>query len=594
VVRDLEEQGLLVKVEEHRHAVGHCHRCGSAAEPLVSKQWYVKMKPLAAPAIEAVKKGEVKFVPERFSKIYLNWMENIRDWCISRQLWWGHRIPAWYCDNCGETIVQVEPPPACPACGGGEATLRQDEDVLDTWFSSALWPFSTLGWPDRTPELDFFFPTSVLVTAYDIIFFWVARMIYSSYHFMGGRPFDYTFIHGLVRAADGRKMSKSLGTGVDPLETIDRYGADALRFSLVIGTAPGNDMRFNTEKVEGARNFANKLWNASRFVLMNLGDGAAELEGMSRSALEEAARKSPDPADRWIASRYRSVVAGTDRLLGSFELGEAARTLYDFTWSEFCDWYIEMVKPRLYGEDEESRRLARLTLTYVLDGILRLLHPFMPFVTEEIWQKLPAISGERRSEVGGNPLPDTAGRPRTIVLAPWPAPPGDLRDEALEEQVSLVIDVVRAIRNLRAEMNVPPGKRSPVILVAEGDKASAALMAGRAFIQDLAFVTGLEVTRVLAERPRQAAAAVTRGVEVFLPLRGLVDLDRESARLGSELAGARQDLARVRGKLDNREFVNKAPAAVVEREREKAAELELKCERLAKRLAWLKEEAHLG
>jgi len=589
VVRDLEKQGLLLEVEEHRHAVGHCHRCDSAVEPLVSKQWYVKMKPLAEPAVATVKKGEVIFVPERFTKIYLNWMENIRDWCISRQLWWGHRIPAWYCDVCGGTVVSVDEPEGCPSCGAGAGRLRQEEDVLDTWFSSALWPFSTLGWPDETPELDFFFPTSVLVTAYDIIFFWVARMIFSSYHFMNERPFDHTLIHGLVRAADGRKMSKSLGTGVDPLDTIADYGADALRFSLVVGNTPGNDMRFGNEKVEAARNFANKLWNASRFVLMNLGDGRVDLEGAARAGIEEAVKGEGHLADRWIASRYRSVVAEVNRLLEKFEIGEAARTLHDFTWSEFCDWYIEMVKPRLYGDDAASRRLARMTLTYVLDGILRLLHPFMPFVTEEIWQRLPALEGEHPCEVGSNPPPDTAGKPRTIVLAPWPAPAADLRDEALEEKVGLMIDVIRSIRNLRAEMNVGAGRKAPVILAAEGEKAYEAVSDGREFIVDLAAVSELDIARRLAERPRQAAAAVTRGVEIYLPLKGLVDFEREMERLKRELESARKDLERGRAKLANESFVTKAPEAVVEKERSKVTDLQTKCDKLTQRLAAVRE-----
>ncbi len=590
VVRDLEKKGLLVKVEDYTHAVGHCHRCHSVVEPLVSKQWYVRMKPLAAPAIDAVKRGKVKFVPERFTRIYLNWMENIQDWCISRQLWWGHRIPVWYCGKCGEAIARLDAPEDCPSCGAGAEELRQDEDVLDTWFSSALWPFSTLGWPEKTPDLDFFFPTSVLVTAYDIIFFWVARMIFSSYHLMKERPFDFVLIHGLVRAADGRRMSKSLGTGVDPLDTIDKYGADALRFMLINGNSPGNDMRFHGEKVEASRNFANKLWNASRFVLMNLGESAEELEGMARAEMEKTIRAEGEPADRWIASRYRSVVEDVDRLLGSFELSEAARTLSDFTWTEFCDWYIEMVKPRLYGDDPERRRLARLGLVFVLEGTLRLLHPFIPFITEEIWQRLPALSGEHQTR-GGNPLPDSSGKPRTIVLAPWPAPASGLRDEALEADMAIVTDVIRSIRNLRSELNVQAGKRAPATLVVAGDKARAAITAGAAFIRDLALVSDLRIERSLAQRPEQAAAAVTRGVEIYLPLRELVDLDREMARLSGELDGARHDLERTRAKLANEAFVSKAPPAVVDKERAKAEELGLKCEKLAERLAMIKQAA---
>jgi len=609
VVRDLERQGLLVKVEDYTHAVGHCHRCHTVVEPLVSKQWFVRMKPLAEPAIEAVRSGRVKFVPERFAKVYLNWMENIQDWCISRQLWWGHRIPVWYCDDCGEVIVRVDPPERCPACGAEADRLRRDEDVLDTWFSSALWPFSTLGWPGKTPELDFFFPTSVLVTGYDIIFFWVARMIFSSYALMNERPFDFVLIHGLVRAADGRKMSKSLGTGIDPLETIDKYGADALRFTLVNGNSPGNDMRFHWERVEASRNFANKLWNASRFVLMNLGDSAAEFEGMARAEMERIIRTEGQPADRWIASRYRAVVEEVDRLLGSFEIGEAARVLGDFTWTEFCDWYIEMSKPRLYGDDAKSRRLARLGLTFVLDGLLRLLHPFIPFVTEEIWQRLPALEGEHATTAGyhpgaaeprcgaaagssaSNPPPPAAGKPRTIVLAPWPAPSPELRDEALEADMAVVIDVIRAIRNLRAEMNVQAGKRAPVVLVAGGEKARAAVQAGREFIRDLALVSELTVERSLARRPEHAAAAVTRGVEIYLPLRGLVDFERELTRLSDELAKARQDLERARAKLANADFVAKAPPEVVDRERSRAEELDYKCEKLSERLEMLRRAA---
>ena len=586
VLRDLDSQGLLVKVADHPMVLGRCHRCSSVVEPLVSRQWYVKMKPLAEPAIAAVKRGEVKFVPERFEKIYLNWMENIKDWCISRQLWWGHRIPVWYCGRCQEIIARIEAPAACPKCGAAADELRQDEDVLDTWFSSALWPFSTLGWPEKTPELGFFFPTSTLVTAYDIIFFWVARMIFSSYRLMGTRPFDHVVLHGLVRATDGRRMSKSLGTGVDPLEVVDKYGADALRLSLVTGIAPGNDTRFQWEKVEGSRNFANKLWNASRFVLMNLGESAGEFAGMSRPDIERAIRERGEVADRWIASRYCSVVAEVDRNLASFDIGEAARTVSDFTWSEFCDWYIEMVKPRLYGEDETSRRAARLTLTYVLDGVLRLLHPFVPFITEEIWQRLPALVGE--SAAGRNPLPDTSGKPRTIVLAPWPGPSDALRDGDLEADLALVLEVIRSIRNLRAELGVQAGKRAPVILVAGGAKAYAALKAGRRFIQDLALVSELELEKSLAARPEQAAAAVTRGVEIYLPLRGLVDLAKEAARLEGELASARRDLDRTRAKLANAEFVAKAPPSVVEKERVKAEELEVKCEKLAERVAWMK------
>ncbi|MCL6580060.1 MAG: valine--tRNA ligase [Firmicutes bacterium] len=588
VIRDLEREGLLVKVEDHSHALGRCDRCDTVVEPLVSKQWFVRMRPLAEPAIEAVKRGEVRFVPERFTRVYLNWMENVRDWCISRQLWWGHRIPVWYCGKCGEAIAAVDAPEACPKCGAGPDELTQDEDVLDTWFSSALWPFSTLGWPEKTEDLEFFFPTSVLVTAYDIIFFWVARMIFSSYRLMGSRPFDYAVIHGLVRAADGRKMSKSLGNGVDPLEVIDRYGADALRLMLMTGISPGSDTRFHPDKVEAARNFGNKLWNAARFVLMNLGETADELEGRQRAEVERELLARGETADRWILSRYRAAAEDATRFLEEFELGEAARALGDFVWGEFCDWYIEMVKPRLYGNDEGSRRLARLTLVYVLDGVLRLLHPFQPFLTEAVWQRLPALQGES-AWAWPNPLPATDGKPRSIVIAPWPAPSPALRDEELEADMALVIEVTRAVRNLRAEAGVPAGKKAPVVLVAEAERSYAALEAGRAFIRDLAHVSELELARSLGERPAQAAAAVTRGVEIYLPLRGLIDLEKESARLAGELEQARADLERVRSKLANAEFLAKAPAAVVEKERRKESELEVKCQRLAERLTWMRE-----
>jgi len=537
VVQDLEKLGLLAKIESHFHAVGECYRCGTVIEPMVSKQWFVKMKPLAEPAITAVKEGRIRFVPERFSKNYLNWMENIRDWCISRQLWWGHRIPVWYCQECGEAFAALDDPAECRKCGSKQ--IEQDPDVLDTWFSSALWPFSTLGWPEQTPELEHFYPTSVLVTGFDIIPFWVARMIFMGLEFMGERPFKDVLIHGLVRDELGRKMSKSLGNGVDPLEVIDEYGADALRFNLVIGVAPGNDLRFIPEKVEAYRNFANKIWNAARFALMNLADF-------------DPAPGKPDEdlsvADRWILSRYQNAASEVTRYLERYDVGEGARVLYDFIWSELCDWYIELVKPRLYGHHGEKARCAsQYTLWYVFKNTMQLLHPYMPFITEEIWQQLPQ-AGE------------------TIMLAPWPVETG-LQDEAAEKEMALLMAVITAIRTIRSEKQVPPGRKITAVLKAEAEQR-AVLEVNSHYLEALA---GLAACTVEApgEKVERSIAAVANGVEIYLPLADLVDLEAEAKRIANELAKAKQELERVQAKLANPGFVTKAPEAVVAKEREK-------------------------
>ncbi|HOV78872.1 MAG TPA: valine--tRNA ligase [Bacillota bacterium] len=557
IVRDLEAGGYLLKTEDHAHAVGHCYRCNTVIEPVLSRQWFVRMKPLAEPAVEAAKEGRVRFIPGRFAKIYLNWMENIRDWCISRQLWWGHRIPVWYCRDCEEMIVSREAVTKCPKCGG---PCEQDPDVLDTWFSSALWPFSTLGWPKNTLDLAYYYPTSVLVTGRDIIFFWVARMIFSGLAFMNEVPFREVFIHGLVLDALGRKMSKSLGNGVDPIDVIESHGADSLRFMLVTGNTPGNDLRFHFEKLEGARNFANKLWNASRFVLMNLEDYDPE----SRPG-------EYNLADRWIVSRYQSVVENVTGFLEAYELGEAARVLYDFIWSEFCDWYIELAKPRLYGKtDALDRVTAQHVLSAVLKGILELLHPFMPFITEEIWQHLPA-------------------RGVTVMRAPWPAARRELIDIEAENRMAVLMDVTRAIRHIRSEMNVPPGRRAEVLLSVPDESVREIIEMNVDYVGRLANAE-IKIFPDLPGTPEHAAHAVTRGAEVFVPLRGLIDVEKETKRLEKELEAVGKDLSRVRGKLANPGFLSKAPADVVEKERSKEEELSGKYSAIGKRLAMLRGE----
>ena len=555
LIADFEKSGVLVKIEDHTNSVGHCYRCNTVIEPLVSKQWFVKMKPLAEPAMQAALNGDVKFIPERFTKIYLGWLENIRDWCISRQLWWGHRIPVWYCEDCGEVICEMEDPTVCPKCGSTH--LHQDPDVLDTWFSSGLWPFSTMGWPEKTSEFDMFYPTSVLVTGRDIIFFWVARMLFDALEFTGSVPFKEVFIHGLVLDSQGRKMSKSLGNGVDPLKVIKEYGADSLRFMLITGNTPGNDLRYRDERLESARNFANKIWNAARFSLMNLEDYQAD----------STLAPQYETADKWIISRYSAVSRQVTEMLDRYELGEAARVLYEFIWNEFCDWYIELVKPRLYGKDtEESRYAAQKTLVEVLRGSMELLHPFMPFITEEIWQHLPH-EGE------------------TIMLAKWPEQEESLISAEIDKQMELTIEVIRAIRNLRSEMNVPLGKKAEVIICANNHEYTVYLKDGANYILSLASAESLSVEETLAAKPTQAATAVVHGIEIYLPLKGLIDLDKEIARLEKELTKMEGEIKRIEGKLTNEGFVAKAPAEVIEKEKEKLVKYQASKEALLVRLA---------
>ena len=557
LLQDLEAIGALVKIEEHNHAVGQCQRCSTIVEPMVSKQWFVKMESLAQPAIAAVETEKIKFVPERFTKIYLNWLDGIRDWCISRQIWWGHRIPAWYCE-CGETIVARDSVNSCPKCGS--ANVKQDEDVLDTWFSSALWPFSTMGWPEQTPELKQFYPTSVLVTGYDIIFFWVARMIMMGLEFQQEIPFKHVFIHGLVRDSQGRKMSKSLGNGIDPLEVVEKYGADTLRFMLITGNTPGNDMRFYWERVESTRNFANKLWNASRFVLMNLTDYDENFDPQASDYTL---------ADKWILSRYNQTVSDVTRNLERFELGEAGRAIYEFIWNEFCDWYIELSKARLYNkEDSRARQTAQSVLCYVLENTLKLLHPFMPFITEEIWQHIPH-EGD------------------SIIVASWPVEQTTLTDKKAELNMEIVMETIKAIRNMRAEVNVAPGRKSEAILQLASAELVQLFELNASYVKTLAAVEPLNVSLTTPEKPENAMAAVVSGVEIYMPLKGLIDVDKETARLNKELLTLDKELARVSGKLSNEGFAAKAPPDVIEKEKAKQQEFEEKVKAINERLSYL-------
>jgi len=556
VVKDLKAQGILLRIEPHANAVGTCYRCSTVIEPMVSKQWFVKMDPLAKPAIEVVKDGRMKFVPERFDKIYLGWMENIRDWCISRQLWWGHRIPVWYCEDCGLEICATEDPLTCPTCGKNH--LKQDPDVLDTWFSSGLWPFSTLGWPEKTPELEQFYPTSVLVTGRDIIFFWVARMISMGLEFKQEVPFPKVMIHGLVLDAQGRKMSKSLGNGVDPIEVIDQYGADTLRFMLITGNTPGNDLRFQPERLEATRNFTNKIWNASRYVLLNLED------------YEEGPRGELALADRWILSRYASTVEKVTDALENFDLGEAGRLLYEFIWNEFCDWYIELTKPRLYNKEEVlARHTAQSILFEVLEGTLRLLHPYMPFLTEEIWQNLP-VQGD------------------SIMMQSWPEKPV-YQDAVAEGNMTLLMEAIKAIRNIRAELKVAPGQKIEILILAPDALQRSVLETEKADILKLAGGASVELFAAMAEKPTQAASAVLEGVEIYLPLKGLIDLDKEVARLEKEISQATLDQQILNAKLSNPGFTGKAPAQVVAKERERLELIIARSAALEERLRELKE-----
>lgn len=552
IISDLDELGLLVKIEEHSHNVGECYRCKTTVEPLTSKQWFVKMEPLAKEAIKAVKEGEIKFVPEMFEKTYINWMENVHDWCISRQLWWGHQIPAYYCEKCGHMEVSKEDVTKCEKCGSTD--IKQDEDVLDTWFSSALWPFSTLGWPENTKDLEKFYPTSVLVTGYDIIFFWVARMIFSGLEHTGKIPFKHVLIHGLVRDSQGRKMSKSLGNGIDPLKVIEQYGADALRMSLATGNSPGNDMRFYEERVEASRNFANKIWNAARFTLMNL-----KSENISLPKKEELYLE-----DMWVLSKYNKLVKEVTDNLDKFELGIAVSKLYDFIWDIICDWYIELIKPRLFetNTDEKSRKAAEGTLVYVLSNTLKLLHPFMPFITEEIWQSLPH-EGD------------------SIMISKWPVYSEEFCFENQESVMENVIDAIKAIRNRRAEMNVAPSKKSKIYIKT---KLKDAFEQGKAYISRLAYGESVEICEDM--NFDNMAAVISSGAEIYMPLGDLINFDEEIQRLSKEKERLLSEIDRVDKKLSNEKFVSKAPEKVVEEEKLKKVKyqsmLDSVCEALKK------------
>ena len=536
VVKDLEEGGWLVKIEDHEHNVGTCYRCGTTVEPMTSAQWFVKMAPLAKPAMDVVNEGKTKFVPDRFSKTYLRWMENVHDWCISRQLWWGHRIPAFYCDDCGEMTVSKTDVCTCPKCGGTH--IHQEEDVLDTWFSSALWPFSTLGWPDKTKELEYFYPTSTLVTGYDIIFFWVARMIFSGVEHMGETPFKTVYIHGLVRDAQGRKMSKSLGNGIDPLEVIDQYGADALRFTLATGNSPGNDMRFSDERVQASRNFCNKIWNASRFIQMNLTIDKDKAVQLPADLTIE---------DKWILSKFNTLVADVTRNIDQYELGLAAAKLNDFIWENFCDWYIEIAKTRLQTGDENVQKV----LCYVLSGAMQLLHPFMPFITETIWQALPHEGP-------------------SVMVSAWPEYKDELHFAAEEAQMESLMDAVRAIRNRRAEMNVPPSKKAKVLILTEKKDTFSA---GAGFFPKLAYASEIELIDAVPADAAKMASVVTGDAQIYMPMGDLIDFEAERARLGKEKSKVEADIDFVMKKLNNPKFVDKAPEKVVAAEREKAEKL---------------------
>ena len=552
MVADLEELGLLVKIEKHSHNVGTCYRCGTTVEPIASQQWFVKMEPLAKPAVEVVKDGTLKFVPERFSKTYLSWMENVRDWCISRQLWWGHRIPAYYCDECGEMFVSKEDITVCSKCG---AKLRQEEDVLDTWFSSALWPFSTLGWPENTKDLEKFYPTSTLVTGYDIIFFWVARMVFSALEHTGKAPFEHVFIHGIVRDSQGRKMSKSLGNGVDPLKVIEKYGADALRFTLATGNSPGNDMRYYEERVEASRNFANKIWNASRFILMNLTeDNFGELD-VDKLNVE----------DKWIISKLNTLTKEVTENLDKFELGVAVAKLYDFIWDDFCDWYIELVKPRLYESEDPTNKTAQSVLVYVMTNTLTLLHPFMPFITEEIWQHLPH-QGE------------------TIMRANWPVFDEKFSFEKEEKELGLIMDAIKAIRNTRSTMDVPVSRKANLYIKTQYKEV---FENGALFFQKLANASAVSIVDDTFAM-EDAASVVSEGAQILIPMGDLVDFEKEKERLLKEKQRLEGEVKRVEGKLSNQGFVSKAPAKLIEEEKEKGEKYRAMLEKVIENLEKLK------
>ena len=557
MVAELDAQGLLVKVVPHTHSVGTHDRCHTTVEPMIKQQWFVKMEEMAKPAIEALKKGDLKFVPDRFDKTYLNWLENIHDWCISRQLWWGHRIPAYYCDDCGEIVVAKEMPEKCPKCGC--IHLTQDPDTLDTWFSSALWPFSTLGWPDKTPELEYFYPTDVLVTGYDIIFFWVIRMVFSALEQTGEVPFHHVLIHGLVRDSLGRKMSKSLGNGIDPLEIIDQYGADALRLTLMTGNAPGNDMRFYMERVEASRNFANKVWNASRFIMMNL--EKAEVP-------ETIDTKDLTGADKWILSKVNTLAKEVTDLLDKYELGIAVQKVYDFIWEEFCDWYIEMVKPRLYSETDTTKAAALWTLKTVLGNALKLLHPYMPFITEEIYCTL---------------CPEE----ESIMISKWPEYTEEWNFQKEEQEVETIKEAVRAIRNVRTGMNVPPSKKAQVYVVSEDEEVRGIFENGRIFFATLGYASEVHVQADKAGIGEDAVSAVIHKAVIYMPFAELVDIEKEIERLKKEEERLTKELARVNGMLGNEKFVSRAPQAKIDEEKGKLKKYSEMMEQVKERLAQL-------
>ncbi len=557
IVKELEEMGLLVKIEDYSHNVGTHDRCKTTIEPLVKQQWFVKMDELIKPAVEAVKNGEIKLIPERMDKTYYNWTDNIKDWCISRQLWWGHRIPAYYCDDCGEIVVAAQMPDTCPKCGGSHFT--QDPDTLDTWFSSALWPFSTLGWPEKTEDLDYFYPTDVLVTGYDIIFFWVIRMIFSGYEHMNEKPFHTVLFHGLVRDSQGRKMSKSLGNGIDPLEVIEKYGADALRMTLITGNAPGNDMRFYYERVEANRNFANKIWNASRFIMMNM-------EGKTVTDAKDAL----EPVDRWIISKLNSLVKEVTDNMESFELGIAVQKIYDFIWDEFCDWYIEMVKPRLYNsDDKQSQNAALWTLKTVLIDALKLLHPYMPFITEEIFCTLQSEEA-------------------SIMIAKWP----EFCEERLftkdERDIEILKEAVRGVRNVRTEMNVAPSRKAHVYVVSENADIRTVFEEGMLFFASLAYASDVTVQDTKSGIADDAVSVVIANANIYIPFAELVDISQEIERLEKEEKRLESELARVNGMLNNEKFMSKAPEQKIAEERAKLTKYTQMRQQIAERLAQLR------
>ena len=554
IVEDLEAKGFLVEAKDHENAVGHCERCKTIIEPLISKQWFVSMAPLAKPALEAYRNGEVNIIPERFGKVYSHWLENIKDWCISRQLWWGHRLPVYYCDECNEVIVSRTIVDKCDKCGSSK--VRQDTDTLDTWFSSALWPFSTLGWPDKTEDLSYFFPTDVLVTGYDIIFFWVIRMVFSSIENMGEVPFKDVFLTGLIKDSQGRKMSKSLGNGIDPLDIIDEFGADALRFTLVTGNSPGNDMRFYNERVEANRNFANKLWNATRFVLMNLQEDINH-DDINLDELEEE--------DKWILSRLNNVIKEVTENLDKYEIGFGAQRIYDFVWDEYCDWYIEMVKSRLYGTNENSKIVAEKVLVYVLKNVLKILHPFMPFITEEIWHHLP-------------------GDKKALIVTEWPKYKDQLEYNEAEQSIEFIKTAIKGIRNARAEMNIAPSRKANVIIVTKEDSIKKFLEKGKRYFMNLASAEDIQIVEDKSNVGEDNISIVLDKCEIFLPLKDLIDYEKEIERLDKEKEKLEGEIKRVIGKLSNQGFIAKAPEAVVEEEKEKQLKYEEMLSKVLERL----------